>query len=315
MKKVLPTLILIFLFFSCEKTTDFKIEELEKKLVVNCIFSPDSIWKVNVSHTISPTDIMQFESIENADISIYMDNNLLCKLDTYIKPENEFIFPYYTSQDYKVPNNLNSEFTIKVKHKEYDSIFAISQIPKKPILKNIEIEKISLTESNFSELYVLDATIELTIDDPLEENFYFLNFYYKANYTKAHYDYIDTSYIDIISHEFRANEASVENFFTSNIPILINDSTFDGQEQKYILDIGWGLHIKEMEDFDKFWVELTSLHSDNYLYIKSLAQQYITLNDPYSEPTIVYSNITNGYGIFTATNSIVDTIYINNINK
>ena len=76
-------LILLSFCYSCKKTIDMNIPLKEKKIIINSIFNPDSVIKVNVSKSYTIVeDIGADRYINDATVKLYEDNvlkeNLFC---------------------------------------------------------------------------------------------------------------------------------------------------------------------------------------------------------------------------------------------
>lgn len=67
----------------------------------------------------------------------------------------------------------------------------------------------------------------------------------------------------------------------------------------------------KQSDTANIYIEIKSVSKDFYLYQKTLKEYYNSINNPFSEPAEVYSNIKLGYGIFAGYNSVIDTFTIN----
>ncbi len=77
MKQKLNSLFILLIFFSsCQKEVELKLDDSKNRLVVNCLFSPDDIFKVNVSYSlkINQTEI---DFIDNAKIKLFKNNQYL----------------------------------------------------------------------------------------------------------------------------------------------------------------------------------------------------------------------------------------------
>ena len=57
------------------------------------------------------------------------------------------------------------------------------------------------------------------------------------------------------------------------------------------------------------YISIRSVNEDYYLYNRSISLQRENLNNPFSLPTTTFSNITNGYGLFSVY-SAVDTAVV-----
>lgn len=92
----------------------------------------------------------------------------------------------------------------------------------------------------------------------------------------------------------------------------MTDKNFNGQVKEitlYILsDLLSPLVHRTTNKIYKSIVELHSLTYNYYRYLKSQGSYIDNKENPFSEPAVIYSNVINGYGIFTSFNLARDTI-------
>ncbi len=89
---------------------------------------------------------------------------------------------------------------------------------------------------------------------------------------------------------------------------LIKDLLFDGQQKTLDIAIdlsfkGWTMSGYEPR-IEKMDVCLSNLTEPSYLFYKSYNIYNNVMGNPFAQPVQVYSNITNGFGIFAGSSSI-----------
>lgn len=121
MRKLRYILIIVLLVnVSCQKELEIEIPAIEPRLVVNCFFSPDSLFKVRVGKLLSVNDSISHFFIDNAECEIFENGTFAEKLQY---SENGF----YNSQTLKAKSGFI--YTIKVKHPNFTEVSATDTVP------------------------------------------------------------------------------------------------------------------------------------------------------------------------------------------
>lgn len=304
-----PIYILFLLFLmSCEKKVYLKIPDTELPYVLNCVFSPDSAWAVQIYKTISIYNPYNFDFQKDLKPEIYENGTKSGELSYYSKQTDTNIFEYFSNSVLTI--NENNEYSIKVPVNNI-IISATSKIPGKPDVTDITISNFNLT--NFYNLenadygYSIEGNIQIVIKNKPEIKYYAIVIYYFADYilawpitqilpTKNSLDYTLYGEFD----EFKTYAGKEGHIYKC-----------DNSQQNDTLLIAIDDYAKvTFRDFNTIYIEVKSITEDYYLYQKSVKDQAYSRNDPFAEPVPIYTNIQNGIGIFTAYNSLVDTIYL-----
>ncbi len=291
---ILFSLVSIFLLNACETTEkidDFPLRP--SRLVVNSYFESDSIWKFQVSNSLSVLDNADLKIIDNASIRLFKGGEFL---DTISEMDEDYWYRYTDHLPVQ-----GERYSIEVSTPDFVSVIHAEDIlPQAVPLSNVDV---IVTDSSFNyERYYEWGTIqrgwvegffEITFLDPaMEENYYRMSLYsYDVDY-----DYVDSTIKHIYKRSvyYQVEDASIEDQFSSDDNLLFNDFLFDGQKYKIKLS------FQEWDVFkgQEFYVELESLSRTGYLYKKSISEYENASGDPFSEPVRIYSNIENGFGIF-----------------
>lgn len=282
-------IILFLVFVSCEKEIELEPVYLEPKLVVNCLFTPDSAFRVyvsnsqmineNANHYINDAEVLLFKDDVLIDSLDYLSNG--CYISTY--------FPEY-----------NSCYKIEVRH-QAKFVSAKSCVPK--IFNAWADYRVENDNPNGS-----NPTVEWLYRIFLNDDIESLNYYQT----------MEGLIFQIASDYDAIRDPSV--LSDSNLPynprsIFFTDNLFNGDSTTIIeLNV-----IQETTIFhDPFTGEpiLTdipnrtkSLSFEYYSYIKSWTKHRFNqnsttnINDPLTiifqgEPSEMYTNIEGGYGIF-----------------
>ncbi len=271
----------VILFPGCEKNVgDVKLPLFEQKLVINSFISPsDTISMFFISSNrkiygeIGKTD--EIGKISGT-ISDGINEVALDSSRSGLK----------LSMD-KMQIGYGKRYTIKVNSETGLEATATCNVPQKKVFM-VKIDTFSVAAPDIPNRYFPRQTnFILTLKDiPGEQNFYRLGVIYRGYFiSQASGQPKETSRSISIEKEF------------------LTDAARDGLD----------LTVKSISGIDYFFdhdsafleVYLYNLEKSYYLYHRSL-NSYIGDENPFSEPSPVYSNVTGGLGIFTS--YTVDTL-------
>jgi hypothetical protein len=273
------------LFASCVKPVELELPIYSNNLSVNCFFSPDQPFQVYVGKTGSMFDSLNV-NIDNAEVSIYNGNILKGQLQHIGKGwyENPELFPE--------PGIL---YTLKANVAGYTEAFASDSVPS--------------TFATFTYLggqndawYVNDAGMTLSYFGFLFEienlpgNHYFKVYY---NAITVDYDKWDSIWVTDTIQE----------------PLQCFDPVIKEEGSRYIFsDINFGNKPYQLQLLNSnidFYLEYRdTVHSE--IQVLQVSPAYFNYQIAYEkhkkglnsdflnpiEPVVMYSNVTNGYGIF-----------------
>ncbi len=280
-----------------EKIDDFPLRP--SQLVVNCQFTAHSTWEFQVSKSLSVLDNADLRFINNATIKLFKDSELIETL-TEQDPDG-----WYRSVN-SLPE-MGRVYSIEVSSPDFENtLFAKEITPQEVPLSNITavISDSTFYESNRNGNYYYGGNVEgnfniLFKDPPGIDNYYQLSIYYFDTVYQQpdSLDYVIRKMELAISSDDPAVENG-ENFVTK---LLFTDYVFDGQDYQLKIDFSeWRPRKGRLYNF-----ELLALNRSGYLYRKTITAYNNARNDPFAEPVKVFSNIENGYGIFSGYSSVI----------
>ncbi|MEO6903263.1 MAG: DUF4249 domain-containing protein [Bacteroidia bacterium] len=290
------------LITGCTKKLEYDFKPQAPKLVISSILVPDSLIKVYVSSTQSILSNKN-TTINNALVLLYEGNKVA---DTLVSKGNGLYT--YANKHLALEGEL---YKIIAYANGFDSIFSEVTIPNTVMINSAHaICPYGYTQNN--EPYTL---FELTINDvPNEENFYELVLYLK----QPRLPYQFATMADFKTNDnILINEGDID-YINYSSSLLISDKLFNGktvtitcQFSNYNTQIG----------ADKYFA-LRYVSQSYYKYKKYLLRhQYnqntsSTLDDPLQllfsgEPSNMYSNVKNGYGVFVGYNSTIEKVPFN----
>ncbi len=303
---------LIFgLSMSCESDHDFEIES-ESKIIVNCVFHPDSLWKVEILKSPESLWDYTFKPIEEASVKLILDNKVI-ELEPMIFNRSA----YYSSPIYKVPIDFTKSIILEICGDE-SIVSAESNIPPAPEFSweldelNIEKKFSNANRKRFS--YRVSGRISLKIDN--SENghlWYRINIRYRPNMVYGRSTQISINgKNNLITDRLGFTLEYPEAFETIRMTdgYLIDLSAYDFSSDELLLELNGGVD-NILSDLDYFTIIVSSVTDDFIKYNRKVMDQFIATQDIFSEPVSIHGNIVGGLGIFSGINTVTDTVFIN----
>ena len=282
----------VLILSSCQKDLKIGQEDFEARLVVNSIFSPDSLWSINVSTT---KNIFDSESqIENiVDAKVILEDRSL-NIDIPIENLGNGV---YSSIGF-LPKE-GHQYEIFVQKEGYERAHSFTYVPS---YAKVEISKKEVVNTFNDVVYKLSIDIE---DDPNQQNYYVWEIVTdKKNAGVVYKEEEFEELQDFLSSSFPVNQPK-----TGINTALSADGIFNGSsysEEFFIVPSGKvtdGPGSGPIEvDNERLYLKVKSVSQDLYLYHESLKsyKNSANVNTSISSPLSIFSNIENGLGLFGA---------------
>ncbi len=289
MKKIIVCFAALVLFMACEKEIPLKQEESEPRIVVNAIFSAgDTIW-INLSESRDVLYDQFLPNIENATAKLLDANDNVLADFTHVTNGR-----YYCADPTPV---AGTTYGLRVEAAGFKTVTASAETPS--IIALSSVDTMSVGEQ-------VEFNLSFT-DDASQDNFYGVSIVYHTyvdggmgEEILSSNPYFSTKEIFVINGEpdIDGTRYAMEFFFS--------DSGFNGQSinftgRQYV----WG-----SDGIEYFVVGLKSLSEDLYKYKLSYSKYSDAQGNFFAEPVQVYSNITDGFGIFGGSSTYRDTLWI-----
>jgi hypothetical protein len=285
---------LIITFTSCIKEFEAPIPELPKALTVNCLFNPDSLFKVNVSVTSSMQELPL--RLNDAQIVVY-------KNGTPIAPFENIGNGWYLSNTYP---EVDAHYRIEVSAPNFDAVWAESYVPRYPEIIGQPESKIVGLMNRFGENRLV-RDLHFTFKDMNTQN----------NYYEFFFDHRPDFHVDRVSDESILNDSDLDliNRPVNSYSIYFSNSLFRGEEKTAVLAgiISDYLDIPTIGQYPYVHLKFSSVSHNYYLYRKSLSRHLNNMNrvDMYfnpldllfiGSPQELYTNVHGGRGVFAGYN-------------
>lgn len=326
--KYILLLMLSLVLFSCRKELDYDDLGFEPQMVLNGLIYQDSVMVINVSRTQSILENNKiFPFLDSAEVQLYEN-------DIYIEDLLFDSIGYYHSTitakantSYRIEaktdeiETATAEFSFKglttisltnISYEIRDTVVTYDDITEGEIfyrLNNPEITDPIPSKDTAVMLVLLNFDIEFT-DDANEENYYDYSGY--GNFCQVYHSGYHSSGNEVnvtLFEERNSAYPSFRNYHDYDIFFPDGSSSSNGYRQGgYMTDElfnGQKVSLKLSTSYytgtlDPIEIILLSYPSE-YIEFHTSGYRYIEANDnPFSQPTNVYTNIENGLGIVCA---------------
>jgi len=299
---------------SCQPENGILLEA-SPKIVINGLITTDSLFGVNISRSIHVVNNENDDVLllDNARVLVYQNSAVIDSLDNrhvYFNLGADLFLPanYYSKTQYPL---AGSEYEITVQVPGMEAIHAKTTIPEVVRIEKVDTTRIQLLVSE-DWMCGIGFLCNLKFTDPLEdENYYILYVYI--------YPFLET--MDYVTNlPFECDDPLVEEYIRHGSMmegIAFSDKSINGKSYTLPISIK-GDEIGQpfqnpmgyQSEFHKktIYFRLYSITREYYKYIQTLNLFYKNYKNPLADPTMVYSNIEGGYGIFAGAAVSSDSI-------
>lgn len=265
---------LLLFFASCTKDADVKLPELPSKLVVSSFISPqDSLIKVFINLSLpiyNKTYAGEYEPLTTASVSI---SSIYGVTPLAYNPG----LKSYVADSSVLKVRAGVVYALQVTAPDGLSATAITQIPDPN--QSLTFTVVPQQQDRFT--HSMQAQ---WADPPATENYYRILVEEMSDYVRSGYVqggvFKDSITSKSVTGALVKDNESVNGIISKNIPFSFG---------------------RILKSSDTIYVYLLHVSKEYYSYTEHLQAAYI-LENPFSEPVRVYSNIMNGYGIFAGYN-------------
>lgn len=311
--KHLLLILITFLLIACSKEIEIDLPKSNPKLVINSLFSPDSLWSVQISRSTAPDwDSAYTPIVADAKVDLW-ENDIHLGTMSYIG-KGKYTLPLYPK--------VGKKYTVRASAPNFGEVAeATDSIPTFPDSFTANLD--TNTVRNYVDIYNGNALMNpLNIflkDNPNEQNYYrFQAIYYDSCICNVNsVNGINSLYND--TYRFNAlNEDPYTEKLNPNIrDFYANDTYFNGNEHIFTFYIATGdrdkfIHYSTgytinavtgevMGDYDVYvelYADIYSLSKAYYDFSLSYYKQSYNTADPNATYNNAYSNVKGGYGLF-----------------
>jgi hypothetical protein len=284
------------MFFACgPMVTEVELPDESGKICVMAYPEADSMWRIGITkgqHILSSAQ--EFDDIRQAEVTILENGEILAELN-YQQPASGTHNGMFVNDQII---EAGKTYQLQVKAPGFVEVNASCKLPEPVAILKAEIL------SDEMEDYKLPIQIEFN-DPPGEVNFYelvMLTTIIRYNpqtgdpYFLSHYN----SFV-LTQDPLYCQKTQPFDFLEPvpiPLPVFFSDDGLDGQSIKIVGKIeAYSSPTNNMEEIERAII-LRSVTREYFLNKQTKELQEATANDPFAQPVQVFSNISNGYGIF-----------------
>jgi len=260
---------------SFTKIVDVDIEEEEQKLAIIAEFNSQSeLNKLLVSETIGVLDTSDFKSLSDAEVTLNGPDGSSTVLQ-FDEGYNLHVLPEYDFVE-------GAEYSLIVDHPLYQKATSVIKVPTGPEIISMDVGDEMIVDEEYGNF--VTRVITVRFKDPIDEsNFYSFSgkLTFEDQFTGS--TYYSSLYFDLSNNFLEFGED------------LLSDITFDGEEYELILVAEY---FDNGDEYESIELEFTSFSEEKILYERSLDIAYESLDNPFIEPSTIYTNFDNSFGIF-----------------
>lgn len=298
------------LISACEKTVHIDIPQKEPRLVINGLLQKNDLFTLSIGKSrgiLAPDNnqvsLAEQYVVKNAEVTVF-ENGAPIDILVY-QPAD---FTYKSIHNKRVRDGFS--YMIKVNAPGYKEAEAGSSLPSQSVIA--ELRRIRNSRTNSQGESVDDITIKL--NDPAgEKNFYLVQVWgatYGGPFGNKIYC-VSTADKDVEQIGDNTDPVDPDNCFDGST-ILMRDNNFNGSEKLLKLFVQ-SSYLQEYADplthrTYRPYIKVFRITEDEFKYIKSYDAYYNSEDNPFAEPANVYTNVKNGYGIFSLSTMAVDTL-------
>ena len=296
-------IILVAAFTSCEKESKINIDNY----VMNAFISDNTPFVIKATKTISVFDTATYNTLRNLEGELYENGNYVGDLtfqESYERVGFSDPVPEGYSVNGFVPKQGNA-YRFVLRDGDFE-IRGSDVIPK----------AVNFTVDTSTVVFDYDLTYKgteciLNFTDPADEDNY-----YAIAYNTADTIYEDSTYVGIQAYGWmNSDDPAIEYsyFFVGLLNTAYNfifsDKYFNGKDYSIPVRIFAGQYNGNRKYLN---IYLLSVSEKYYKYVTSSIKQQENNEDYYAEPTQVFNNIENGFGIFAGFSVSKQTIEFRN---
>jgi len=297
------TLFLVNMFIlSCEEEFILDQSVVDNRVVVNSIFNDEDVLSLTVTKNMKPQQNQKIIEFKNAKVSLYKNGTFVEDM-VYSKDSDDELGRFYSG----ITPIIGSTYKVEVETILAGKTISQSVLPQKVDIVSDSAIWVKWTTSEDS-MFSIRYYFEITINDPPENNYYFITAsvpVYQVDTINNTRQFQALQYAEILSGDLPTHEIYLNN------ALLFKDITFNATSKK-ITGTATLSSYPDPDFYDgdksfildksKLHIELHSLSADAYNFCSSYAKKIASQDDVYSEPTVIYSNIENGLGVFAGEN-------------
>lgn len=308
MKKIVLYTLVAILATACEKTVKVNIPKKDPKLVVNGLLVKGETISMHIGKSrgvLDPdnftTSLIEQYTVKNAVVVLY-ENGI--SIDTLqYRPSD---YSYYSPRS-RVARD-GAKYMIKATAPGFTmTAEALSEVPSQSVIAGVVWNR---RVRNDADGYPLDD-ITIRLNDPAaEKNFYLVQVHGASPYTQYGFFCVSSTDKDL-EPTAETDPLDPDNCYDS-YRMLMKDQNFNGALKQLKLSVASSILESQFNpstgNMNRAYVKVYRITEDQFRFFKSMDTYDAGSENPFAEPTNVFTNVKNGYGIFSISTVAVDTL-------
>ncbi|MCF6242871.1 MAG: DUF4249 domain-containing protein [Bacteroidales bacterium] len=299
MKKITFITIIIITLVSCRKDFYYNFET-QPQINVSCFLQANDTVKIQLTYLLGDVLVNNVlpdkDYITDAKVFLYEDQIFREQLQYREIPLNIGVEKGWYFTNTFIPKE-NHSYQLKIVKSGFDTVYAETYIPQSVKIDSIKINGTKITDTVYLQNNTLCSADIYFKDKSGQRNYYN---YWSNTYFK--------SYDPVIESRYNSGY-----YITSTLRIakfaFFSDDIIDGKNYALNTTFNNNFGTDIMKEYS-IQYKLFSLSYDTYAFYKSWYLYFKTLDNPLSEPVIIYSNIKNGTGIFAGMSASTDSVKV-----
>lgn len=273
----------------CELIVDIDMPRDPDMIVAHTFADPDTPWKVDLTASRYILEDFPFTPIVNAQVSIEDSDGSIVGLT-----QDPDAVGTYRATTRPIPGH---HYKMKASAHGYASVGAELTIPNPVKLTRVYFDSANARTDVFPNGRSTIITVEISFDDPADvDNYYdaYFIFSYMSRIRMPNGTFEERP--NVYKQRFILPEQN-DDFADQDYRPLFTDKTFAGSTRTLRSRIV--LSQSENSRLERLEIRLITLSEEYYKYEDTRMTQDRTYGDPFSQPAQVFSNVTNGLGVFS----------------
>ena len=313
---------------ACETAVEIDVPRYPTQLTANGLFTPDSLWQVELSENRYILDSEPFTPVQDAKVQILQAGSVVASLD-YLKNDIRSGNSIYRAESDRPL--IGQSYILAITHPSYGELAANGAVPPAatPVVNAI-LDTLDVRQDNDLEDRDIAYAVTIRLDDPPEENFYSLSLFIQWDGLST-IDVDDNLEIELqegMTDVYLRSENPIvdDPFYTYRRELIFKDVSFNGQQYELktymifkpydaiysrIFNKGFVLEqnaydrerniVRQPGDtigVHRLYALLRTTTKEYYDYLYTRDLQASVENNPFAQPVQVFDNVEGGLGIF-----------------
>lgn len=308
MKRIVLYTLIVILSEACEKTVTVNIPKKDPKLVINGLLVKGETVSLHIGKSrgvLEPdnfsTSLMEQYTVKNAMVVLF-ENGV--SIDTLLYRASDY--SYYSPRN-RVARD-GAVYMIKATAPGFTTTAeAISEVPSQSVLAGVVWNR---GARNNDGGYPVDDIIIKLNDPAAEKNFYLVQIGISSPYAWGNFYCVSSTDKDL-EPSAETDPLDQESCFQGD-RMLMKDVNFNGGFKQLKLSVDSMLLNNFVDPSNgtiyRPYIKLFRITEDQFKFLKSMDIYDAASENPFAEPTNVFTNVKNGYGIFSISTVAIDTL-------